>query len=107
MRCFLVAISARAAWDDSSRSMTSRVSLRRRRRTERPGAFLVHLGRKRQAAQSVFDPIYSVLCFRTWKVLFFNLLPSGSAEPLIEKVKEDLGAFVERLKKVHEVLFNL
>ena len=54
---------------------------------------------------AIADPTYSARISK--EVIELATRDSGSAEALIETVKEDLGAFVERLKEVHEALFNL
>jgi hypothetical protein len=54
---------------------------------------------------AIADPTYSAGISK--ELIKLATRDSGSAEALIETVKEDLGAFVERLKEVHEVLFNL
>ena len=52
----------------------------------------------------IADPTYSARISK--ELIKLATRESGSAEALIETVKEDLRAFVERLKEVHEVLFR-
>lgn len=53
----------------------------------------------------IADPTYSARISK--ELLRLATRESGLEKALIEMVKEDLRAFVERLKEVHEVLFNL
>ncbi len=53
----------------------------------------------------IADPTYSARISK--ELIKLATRESGSPEALIEMVKADLRAFVERLKEVHEVLFNL
>ena len=53
----------------------------------------------------IVDPTYTATISK--ELIKLAVRESYSPEVLIEKVKEDLGAFVERLKEVHEVLFSL
>ena len=54
---------------------------------------------------AIADPTYRARISK--EVMKLATRDSGSAEALIETVKEDLGAFVERLREMHEVLFSL
>ncbi len=67
-------------------------------------------GKGRRLADSlkgleIVDPTYTARISK--ELIKLAVRESSSPEALIETVKEDLGAFVERLKEVHEVLFNL
>jgi len=53
----------------------------------------------------IADPKYSARISKD--LIKLATRESGLAEALIETVKEDLRTFVEGLKEVHEVLFNL
>jgi porphobilinogen deaminase len=53
----------------------------------------------------IADPKYSARISK--ELIRLATRESGLAEALIETVREGLRAFVERLKEVHEVLFNL
>ena len=53
----------------------------------------------------IADPTYSARISK--ELIKLAVRESSSPEALIEMVKEELRAFVERLKEVHEVLFDL
>jgi hypothetical protein len=53
----------------------------------------------------IADPTYSTRISK--ELIKLAVRESRSPEALIETVKEDLRAFAERLKEVHEVLFDL
>jgi hypothetical protein len=53
----------------------------------------------------IVDPTYTMRISK--ELIKLATRESSSPETLIEKVKEDLRTFVERLEEIHEVLFTL